>query len=118
VDTYVEPTFQALADPSRRAIFELLGAGPRSVVELAGELPISRPAVSQHLKVLKDCGLVSVRPAGTRRIYAIDPDGVRAARDYFDRFWTKSLTSFADAVRDAGESTKQPSETETEEQQP
>ncbi|HEY3725122.1 MAG TPA: metalloregulator ArsR/SmtB family transcription factor [Acidimicrobiia bacterium] len=98
MDAYVEPTFRALADPSRRTIFELLGSGPRSVVDLADELPISRPAVSQHLKVLKDCGLVSVRPAGTRRIYAIDPDGVRAARDYFDRFWTTSLAAYADAV--------------------
>jgi DNA-binding transcriptional ArsR family regulator len=98
VNTYLEPTFRALADPSRRTIFELLGEGPRSVVELAADLPISRPAVSQHLKVLKDCGLVSVRPAGTRRIYRIDPDGVRAARDYFDQFWTTSLAAFADAV--------------------
>ena len=108
MDAYIEPTLRALADPSRRTIFELLGAGPRSVTELAGDVPISRPAVSQHLRVLKDCGLVSVRPAGTRRIYAIDPDGVRAARDYFDRCWTTSLAAFTDAANQAhDEATKE-----------
>jgi len=98
VVTYAEPVFKALADPTRRSIFELLGDGPRSVVDIARAVPISRPAVSQHLKVLKDCGLVSVRPAGTRRIYRLDPDGVRAARDYFDKFWTTALAAYAEAV--------------------
>ena len=89
---------EALADPTRRSIFELLGGGPRSVVDITGEVPISRPAVSQHLRVLKDAGLVSVRAVGTRRFYALDPTGVRAARDYFDQFWTTALAAFAEAA--------------------
>ena len=96
--TYVEPVFKALADPTRRSIFELLGAGPRPVVDIASVVPISRPAVSQHLKVLKDCGLVSVSAAGTRRIYRLNPDGVRRARDYFEQFWPIALAAYADAV--------------------
>ena len=74
----------ALGDPTRRAIFERLGAGPRAVGELAKELPVSRPAVSQHLKVLKDAGLVVDRPQGTRRLYQLDPRGIEALRAYFD----------------------------------
>lgn len=89
---------EALADPTRRSIFELLGGGPRSVVDITGGVPISRPAVSQHLRVLKDAGLVSVRAVGTRRFYALDPTGVRAARDYFDQFWTTALAAFAEAA--------------------
>jgi DNA-binding transcriptional ArsR family regulator len=89
---------EALADPTRRSIFELLGGGPRSVMDIAGHVPISRPAVSQHLKVLKDAGLVSVRPAGTRRIYALDPAGLAAARDYFDRFWTTAMAAYAASI--------------------
>ena len=88
----------ALGDPTRRAIFERLGAGPRAVGELADELPVSRPAVSQHLKVLKDAGLVVDRPQGTRRIYQLDPQGVGALRAYFDSFWLQALTAFKDAV--------------------
>jgi DNA-binding transcriptional ArsR family regulator len=88
----------ALGDPTRRAIFERLGAGPRAVGELADELPVSRPAVSQHLKVLKDAGLVVDRKAGTRRLYQLDPQGVGALRAYFDTFWTQALTAFKDAV--------------------
>ena len=88
----------ALGDPTRRAIFEHLAERPRAVGELAGELPISRPAVSQHLKVLKDAGLVLDRPAGTRRIYRVDPDGVGALRADLDRFWSKSLAAFKEAV--------------------
>jgi DNA-binding transcriptional ArsR family regulator len=88
----------ALGDPTRRAIFERLGAGPRAVGELADELPVSRPAVSQHLKVLKDAGLVVDRRAGTRRLYQLDPQGVGALRAYFDTFWMQALTAFKDAV--------------------
>jgi DNA-binding transcriptional ArsR family regulator len=88
----------ALGDPTRRAIFERLGAGPRAVGELADGLPVSRPAVSQHLKVLKDAGLVVDRKAGTRRLYQLDPQGVGALRAYFDTFWMQALTAFKDAV--------------------
>ena len=88
----------ALGDPTRRAIFERLAERPRAVGELARELPISRPAVSQHLKVLKDAGLVIDRPAGNRRIYQLDPDGVGALRAYLDRFWNQALAAFKTAV--------------------
>jgi DNA-binding transcriptional ArsR family regulator len=88
----------ALGDPTRRAIFERLAAGPRAVGELADEFPVSRPAVSQHLKVLKDAGLVVDRKAGTRRLYQLDPQGVGALRAYFDTFWMHALTAFKDAV--------------------
>ena len=86
--------FSALADPTRRAIFERLAGGPRSVGELAAELPVSRPAVSQHLKVLKGAGLVEDRAQGTRRLYRVDPGGVAAMRDYLDGFWDQALTAF------------------------
>ena len=84
----------ALGDPTRQAIFERLGAGPRAVGELAGEFPVSRPAVSQHLKVLKDAGLVIDHQSGKRRIYQHDPDGLAALRGYFDQFWSQALASF------------------------
>ena len=88
----------ALGDPTRRAIFERLAQGPRAVGELASELPVSRPAVSQHLKVLKDAGLVSDARDGTRRLYRLDPDGVGAVRAYFDAFWNQALAAFKAAV--------------------
>ncbi len=88
----------ALGDPTRRAIFERLADSARSVGELADELPVSRPAVSQHLKVLKDSGLVTDRAVGTRRIYQLNPAGVGAVRAYFDDFWNRSLTAFKAAV--------------------
>jgi DNA-binding transcriptional ArsR family regulator len=88
----------ALGDPTRRAIFERVAERPRSVGELARGLPVSRPAVSQHLRVLKDVGLVVDRPAGTRRIYQADPRGVAAVRDYFDRVWDQALTAFQQAA--------------------
>ncbi len=88
----------ALGDPTRRAVFELLGEGPRAVGELASELPVTRPAVSQHLKVLKEAGLVIDRPDGTRRLYELNPDGIGALRAYFERFWTRALTSFKHRV--------------------
>lgn len=78
----------ALGDPTRQAIFERLSKAPRAVGELAGEFPISRPAVSQHLRVLKEAGLVIDRHEGNRRIYQLDPAGVEALRGYFDQFWT------------------------------
>lgn len=83
----------ALADPTRRAIFERLADGPRPVGELARELPVSRPAVSQHLRVLKDAGLVTDRRLGNRRLYEIDPEGLGALRDYLDRFWNQALAA-------------------------
>jgi len=88
----------ALGDPTRRRIFELLQEGPRAVGELAGELPVSRPAVSQHLRVLKEAGLVTERQVGTRRIYRLDPNGLGELRVYFDRFWETALASFEAAV--------------------
>ena len=88
----------ALADPTRRAIFERLREGPRAVGELARDLPVSRPAVSQHLKVLKGAGLVTDRPAGTRRIYAVDPDGLSALRAYLDQFWSRTLAAYKAVV--------------------
>ena len=84
----------ALADPTRRAIFERLADGPRAVGDLAQGLPVSRPAVSQHLKVLKEAGLVRDVPSGTRRIYSLDPEGLADLRDYLDRFWNTALASF------------------------
>jgi DNA-binding transcriptional ArsR family regulator len=88
----------ALGDSTRRTIFELLGDGPRSVGDLAGGLPVSRPAVSQHLKVLKDAGLVSESRVGTRRVYRVEPEAVAELRTYFDEFWTQALAAFKTAA--------------------
>ena len=93
----------ALGDPTRRAIFERLADRPHAVGELARDLPVSRPAVSQHLKVLKDAGLVVDRAAGNRRIYQLDPDGVGALRAYLDRFWNRALAAFKAAVEQGEE---------------
>lgn len=93
-----QEAFAALGDPTRRAIFELLGDGARPVGDLARRLPISRPAVSQHLRVLKDAGLVLDRADGTRRLYRLNPEGVGAMRSYLDRFWDQALAGFAAAV--------------------
>jgi len=90
--------WDALADHSRRAILERLAERPRTVGELATELPISRPAVSQHLKVLKEIGLVADRPAGTRRIYRLNPVAVAALRDQLDTFWNKTLKGYKQAA--------------------
>jgi DNA-binding transcriptional ArsR family regulator len=90
--------WSAFGDPSRRAIVEQLAKQPRAVGELADALPISRPAVSQHLKVLKDAGLVSERVAGTRRIYRLNPAGVAAMRDQLDTYWNRALAGYQDAV--------------------
>jgi DNA-binding transcriptional ArsR family regulator len=91
----------ALGDPTRRAIFEALAEHPRAVGELADELPVSRPAVSQHLKVLKAAGLVTERAEGTRRIYRLDPDGVAAMRDQLDTFWNRALTGYVLATEES-----------------
>lgn len=88
----------ALGDPTRRTIFERLAAHPSAVGDLARELPVSRPAVSQHLRVLKEAGLVIDQPAGNRRIYQLDPAGVGALRTYLDHFWNQALTAFKTAV--------------------
>ena|SRR5262245_32523662 len=90
--------FTALADPTRREIFERVATRPRAVGELADDLPVSRPAVSQHLKVLSEAGLVTARADGTRRIYELDPQGLAGLRDYLDGFWQRSLTAFAKAA--------------------
>ena len=96
--TYRTDGWTALGDPTRRAIFEHLADRPRAVGELAGALPVSRPAVSQHLKVLKAAGLVLDRPVGTRRIYQLDPEGVGALRAYLDQFWNQALAAYKTAV--------------------
>ena len=88
----------ALGDRTRRAIFEQLRKGPRAVSEIANELPVSRPAVSQHLRVLKEAGLVTERRNGTRRIYRVDPDGLGELRAYFDEFWNEALVAFKAAA--------------------
>jgi DNA-binding transcriptional ArsR family regulator len=98
VSTYGADGLTALGDPTRRAIFERLAAGPLAVGELARELPVTRPAVSQHLKVLKDAGLVIDRADGTRRLYQLDPSGIEAVRTYFDTLWDHALAAFKTAV--------------------
>jgi DNA-binding transcriptional ArsR family regulator len=90
-----------LGDPTRRAIFELLARRPSTVGDLAQQLPITRSAVSQHLRVLKDGGLVVSQAQGTRRIYRLNPDGVTALRAYLDRVWAEALTAFGKAVQAA-----------------
>lgn len=96
---YQDPDgWTALGDPTRLAIVERLAERPQAVGELAAHLPVSRPAVSQALKVLKDAGLVSERAAGTRRIYRLNPTAVAALRDQLDTFWNRALASYGDAV--------------------
>jgi DNA-binding transcriptional ArsR family regulator len=101
VSTY-QNGFDALGDPTRRAIFERLARGPTAVGELAQELPVSRPAVSQHLRVLKRAGLVSDQREGSRRLYEVDLDGVEALRIYLDSFWTDALAAFRKAAERKG----------------
>jgi DNA-binding transcriptional ArsR family regulator len=105
VQTYQVDGLAALGDATRRAIFERLADRPRAVGELAGELPVSRPAVSQHLKVLKDAGLVVDEAIGTRRIYRVDPDGLRDLRAYLDHFWDQALAGFKAAVEQQAKET-------------
>lgn len=89
-----------LADPTRRSIFERLADGPQAVGDLAGHFPVSRPAVSQHLRVLKDAGLVTDRAEGRRRLYAVDPRGIEDMREWLDRFWDRALAAFKEAVEE------------------
>src|SRR5690242_17904361 len=91
----------ALSDPTRREIFERLSAGPRSVGEIASDMPVTRPAVSQHLKVLKDAELVVDEAVGTRRVYRIDPAGLGAMRRWLDEKWERALEGFKDAVEES-----------------
>ena len=98
--TYQASGWSALGDPTRRAIFERLADRPRAVGELARELPVSRPAVSQHLRVLKDARLVTDRRDGNRRIYQLDPDGIAALRADLDRFWSRALTAYKAVVEE------------------
>ena len=100
----------ALGDPTRRAVFERLGSGPQAVSELAAGLPVSRPAVSQHLRVLREAGLVTEHREGTRRIYTLAPRGVADLRSYFDRFWTQALDSFQAAAEAQHKATAQEAE--------
>ena len=93
----------ALGDPTRRQIFELLRTGPRSVGELAGDLPVSRPAVSQHLRVLQDARLVTHRKNGTRHLYELDSAGVGVLREWVDGFWNEALARFKAAAETKGE---------------
>jgi DNA-binding transcriptional ArsR family regulator len=93
----------ALADPTRRSVFETLRAGPRSVGDLARGLPVSRPAVSQHLRVLKDAGLVRERREGTRNYYSVDGDGLTDVREYFETFWDEALAAFKAAAEQGGD---------------
>jgi DNA-binding transcriptional ArsR family regulator len=94
VDTYLQAGLDALGDPTRMAIFQTLAAGPAAVNELARTLPVTRPAVSQHLRVLKDAGLVTDSKSGTRRLYQLNPEGVARLRAHFDEMWTRALSSF------------------------
>jgi DNA-binding transcriptional ArsR family regulator len=93
----------ALGDPTRRTIFERLAERPRAVGELARDMPVSRPAVSQHLKVLKDAGLVTDQAEGSRRIYQLDPAGIGALRAYLDQFWSNALAAYKEAVENPTE---------------
>ena len=92
----------ALSDPTRRRVFERLRSGPAAVSEIARGMPVSRPAVSQHLRTLKDAGLVADRAEGTRRVYFIDPDGLAELRRWLDQFWDDALAAFQAEVEQAG----------------
>jgi DNA-binding transcriptional ArsR family regulator len=93
----------ALGDPTRRAVLEILEGGARPVGEIASHLPVSRPAVSQHLRVLKEAGLVRDRKEGTRRLYSVDGDGLRALREYLERYWDVALAAFKDHEEEEGD---------------
>jgi DNA-binding transcriptional ArsR family regulator len=107
VNTYIEDGLAALGDPTRLAIFELLARRPRAVHELAAGLPVSRPAVSQHLKALKDARLVRDRRDGTRRIYELDPEGIELLRDHFAQLWDQALAAFKKSAEDEYKKEKQ-----------
>jgi DNA-binding transcriptional ArsR family regulator len=107
VNTYAQHGLAALGDPTRLAIFEMLGNHPHAVNELAAGLPVSRPAVSQHLRVLKLARLVRDRRAGTRRIYELNPEGIALLRDHFAELWDKALAAFQKAAEDEYKKEKQ-----------
>ncbi|MDR3512361.1 MAG: metalloregulator ArsR/SmtB family transcription factor [Caulobacteraceae bacterium] len=92
--SYIDKAFAALADPTRRRVMERLASGPKAVGEIAAGFPVSRPAISQHLKVLREAGLVADRAEGTRRVYSIDPEGLGPLRAWLDRFWGVALDAF------------------------
>jgi len=96
--TNASAAFAALSDPTRRVVFERLVDGPLSVAEIARDLPVSRPAVSQHLRVLKDAGLDFAKPRGTRQLYQVDPNGIDDVRRYFDQFWSRALAAFKETA--------------------
>ena len=98
MDAYLQVGLDALGDATRMAIFQKLSASPIAVNELARNLPVTRPAVSQHLKVLKDVGLVTDTKTGTRRLYQLDPEGVARLRAHFDQMWTRALSAFQETV--------------------
>jgi DNA-binding transcriptional ArsR family regulator len=98
VDTYQDAQFEALGDATRRAILARLADGPLPVGEIARDFPMSRPAISQHLRVLKRAGLVTDSAAGTRRLYAVNPDAIDSLRKYFDVFWARALAAFKKKV--------------------
>jgi DNA-binding transcriptional ArsR family regulator len=98
VDTYLQAGLDALGDPTRMAIFQKLANGAVAVNELARTMPVSRPAVSQHLRVLKDAGLVTDSKSGTRRLYQLNPEGVARLRAHFDQMWTQAMSAFQETV--------------------
>ena len=107
MNAYVQTGLTALGDPTRLAIFEMLGTWPRAVNELAAGLPVSRPAVSQHLRVLKEARLVRDRREGTRRIYELNPEGLALLRDHFSELWDKALAAFQKAAEQEYKKEKQ-----------
>lgn len=102
-DALPATVLDALGDPTRRALFERLAGGPAAVGVLAAGMPVSRPAVSQHLAVLKHAGLVTQTAQGTRRIYQLDPRGIAAMRDWLDQHWAAALQAFADHANQEGD---------------
>jgi DNA-binding transcriptional ArsR family regulator len=100
MNTYHGAQLEALGDATRRAIVQRLLQGPVSVGKLAEEFPVSRPAISQHLRVLKEASLVTDQVAGTRRVYQLNPEGFESLREYFDQFWTRALTAFQQKVEE------------------
>jgi DNA-binding transcriptional ArsR family regulator len=112
VETYEPDGWGVLGDRTRRSIFERLADRPQTVGELAANLPVSRPAVSQHLKVLKDAGLVVDQPAGNRRIYRVDPRGMAALRAQLDSFWTRTLAAYKQSAEDNDRGTIMTTQTE------
>ncbi len=111
MDAYLQSGLDALADATRMAIFDRLSRGPLAVHELAAAMPVSRPAVSQHLRVLKDAGLVLDSKTGTRRVYQLSPEGIARLRDHFDQVWTRALRGFQIAASQAPTAPKKSAKT-------